>query len=78
MGLKYPTVFQAEVEAINQGVRMILDIIHDTESILKYGYLREYQVHFISGNKRAIKSKTIKTCRETLMQLANQTKINLN
>ena len=74
----YATVFQAEVEAINQGARFVLEIVKPTTTNLQmYGNLSTHEIHFIGDNKaslhaitnRLAKSQTVLNCTRNLSKL---------
>ena len=82
----FATVFQAEVEAINQGANIALQMIQDPRSTDLYGNLKDHTFTFISDNKasllalakRTVCSKTILNCKTNLKHLSQYTKIKLH
>ena len=83
----YATVFQAEVEAINQGARFALDITTPTPNNLSlYGDLRHYEIYFIGDNRSSLtaitnnlaKSRIVLNCTKNLSQLNRTHKITLH
>ena len=83
----YSTVFQAEIEAINHGAHLALQIINKTyENLTKYGDLSHHSFHFISDSKaslqaiykRSTESKTVLNCIQTLKKLLSHNPITLN
>ena len=51
----YATVFQAEVEAINQGARFALDItIPNDTNLSLYGDLSHNEIYFIGDNRASL------------------------
>jgi ribonuclease HI len=74
----YATVFQAEVEAINQGAKFALDIVkHNTINLQKYGDLSTHEIYFIGDNRaslhaitnRVAKSQIVLNCTKNLSDL---------
>jgi ribonuclease HI len=74
----YATVFQAEVEAINQGTRFALEIIKPTTTNLQlYGDLTNHTIYFIGDNRaslhaitnRLAKSQIVLNCTKNLSKL---------
>jgi ribonuclease HI len=83
----HSTVFQAEVEAINHGATLALEISDKTKDNLnKYGDLSKHTFHFISDSKasllaihkRTTNSKTVLKCINNLKILQNHNPITLN
>ena len=83
----YSTVFQAEVEAINHGAILALEITNKTTNNLnKYGDLSHHTFHFISDSKASLQavhkrttdSKTVLTCINNLKILQTHNPIDLN
>jgi ribonuclease HI len=83
----YSTVFKAEVEAINHGAILALEISDKTKDNLnKYGNLSKHTFHFISDSKaslmvihkRTTNSKTVLICTNNLKLLLNRNPITLN
>jgi ribonuclease HI len=80
-------VFQAEVEAINHGATLALEISEKTKNNFnKYGDLSKHTFHFISDSKaslmaihkRTTNSKTVLNCINNLKTLQNHNPITLN
>ena len=83
----YATVFQAEVEAINQGARFALEITKPTQSNLSlYGDLRLHELFFIGDNRASLyaisnhlaKSNIVLNCTTNLSQLNKTHKVTLH
>ena len=83
----YATVFQAEVEAINQGARFALEITKPTTLNLSlYGDLSQSEIYFIGDNRASLhaisnllaKSKTVLNCTTNLAQLNLTHKVTLH
>ena len=83
----YATVFQAEVEAINQGARFALDITTSTPNNLSlYGDLSHHELYFIGDNRASLiaisnnlaKSRTVLNCSTNLSLLNRTHKITLH
>ena len=83
----YSTVFQAEVEAINKGASLALEITDKTNNNLnKYGDLSKHTFHFISDSKASLQaihkrttdSKTVLNCINSLKLLQTHNPITLN
>jgi ribonuclease HI len=83
----YATVFQAEVEAINQGARFALQITKPTQDNLSlYGDLSLYELFFIGDNKASLyaiskllaTSQIVLNCTKNLSQLNKTHKITLH
>jgi ribonuclease HI len=83
----YATVFQAEVEAINQGARFALDItIPSSINLSLYGDLRHHELYFIGDNRASLiaisnnlaKSRTVLNCTKNLSLLNRTHKITLH
>ena len=82
----YATVFQAEVEAINQGARFALEITEPNENNLAlYGDIGHCEILFIGDNRaslhaitnRLAKSQTVHNCTINLTKLNQTHKITL-
>jgi ribonuclease HI len=83
----YATVFQAEVEAINQGARFALDMVSPSQRNLSlYGDLRHYEFFFIGDNRASLhavsknlaQSQTVLNCTKNLSLLNKTHKITLH
>ena len=83
----HATVFQAEVEAINQGARFASETVKPTPTNLSlYGDLSQYEIYFIGDNKaslqaithRLAKSQIVLNCTNNLSKLNQTHKITLN
>jgi ribonuclease HI len=83
----YATVFQAEVEAINQGARFALEIVKPTITNLQmYGDLSYHEIYFIGDNRaslhaitnRLAKSKIVLNCTRNLSKLNTTHKVILH
>ena len=83
----YVTVFQAEVEAINQGARFALNITTPSpQNVSLYGDLSQSTIYFIGDNRASLyaisnqwaKSRTVLNCTKNITQLNLSHKIILH